>query len=181
MERRIFLRSGLALGAIGALELLRPGQLMAGSCYSRLAKPSLSCLGSTGTTITLQLCAGMNGAPGGFTIEWMFSSDYVANGKSWVAAGDPKLFYAAFVPAGCKSKYSLSKLQCLPITIGGLVVGNGVSTNSPGPLVAGLRMSSELTRILTIATARVITRQPLSVRQLAIRHHRRQSNCESFA
>ncbi len=137
MERRIFLRSGLALGAIGALELLRPGQLMAGSCYSRLAKPSLSCLGSTGTTITLQLCAGMNGAPGGFTIEWMFSSDYVANGKSWVAAGDPKLFYAAFVPAGCKSKYSLSKLQCLPITIGGLVVGNGVSTNGPGPLVAG--------------------------------------------
>jgi hypothetical protein len=39
---------------------------------------TITCLGSTDTTITVRVCAGPSGAPGGFSLQWIKKSDWEA-------------------------------------------------------------------------------------------------------
>jgi hypothetical protein len=65
--------------------------------------PSISCSpGSTGSSINVQFTAGANGAPAGFSVQWMLQSELDALGGVWPADSyvDPN------VSSFCKASFS---------------------------------------------------------------------------
>lgn len=92
----------------------------------KLAKPAITCFGSSPTSIDIRVCAGANGAPAGFTVQWMLASDYAlgpdglpgtSDDNSW-SSSSPSYCDASFsgVP-GC-SNYNLAAGQCITVNIG---------------------------------------------------------------
>lgn len=69
-----------------------------------LATPTLMCAaGSTQTSINITFTAGANGAPAGFSIQWMTLADYQALGNQWPNSSDVPNFEA---PSFCKASFS---------------------------------------------------------------------------
>jgi hypothetical protein len=121
---------------------------------TKLSTPSISCVSSTDSTITVQFCAGASGTPAGFTIEWMTLADF-QNGTQYNAPGQwptpaqtdrafryqilCKYSYSANARGG--SQWAFTGQQCQNFVIGDPSVTttsvNGVSTNCPGPLDCG--------------------------------------------
>jgi hypothetical protein len=108
-----------------------------------LSTPTIECVASTDSTITIMFCAGDSGAPAGFSIQWMTLSDFTNGTKynkpgQWPsatqtgpAADAGVLRKASFGGNGTDSPYSLAPGQCVDVVIGDLDTNDpGVSYNS---------------------------------------------------
>jgi hypothetical protein len=113
--------------ALIAFVVMAASSLMVGTSSSaappnKLAKPTISCGQASPTSIDISVCAGVNGAPAGFSIQWMLKSDYDANG-GWPVNSDSLTNPASFCKAsfsgvpGCSS-YNLGAGVCTTIQIG---------------------------------------------------------------
>jgi len=102
-----------------------------------LAAPTITCGTSTLHSITLNVKAGANGAPAGFSIQWMTAADYAANGNAWYTSDDPRLCKASFsgVP-GCSS-WNLGVGGTTTVEIGNLSENCGTSFSCNGDLPCG--------------------------------------------
>src|SRR5947207_15590145 len=49
----------------------------------QLDQPSIACSTSASSNISIDVTAGLSGAPNGFVIEWMTVADFIANGNQW--------------------------------------------------------------------------------------------------
>src|SRR6185503_17536305 len=88
-KTRVFLAL-VAFVAMTASTLLVGVPVSAGGKVTKLAPPTITCGTSSPTTIEIQVCAGAQGAPAGFSIQWMKKADFVANGNVWpVCTTDP--------------------------------------------------------------------------------------------
>jgi hypothetical protein len=129
----------------------------------KLATPTITCAGSTQTSINIQVCAGSTGLPAGFTLQWMKATDFVANGSTW---SDSELACSAgFAGEANLSRYKLGPGECVTVNVGDFLFDNGASTNCPNGLDCGTRyvfrsfghgnsayMRSDNTAVLTCAT-----------------------------
>ena len=77
--------------------------------------PTVSCFSSTPSSITVQVQAGATGAPAGFSIQWMKTTDLQALGGVWPADGFCKSSFSG-VPS-C-SNYNLAPYSTITIQIG---------------------------------------------------------------
>lgn len=127
------------------------GVLIGNSVYAqkktKLDAPIVSCAGSTGGSIDLQVCAGASGAPAGFSIQWMTLADY--NQYGWPADsscppdadGNPtcggSFCKASFSGNASGSRYNLAAGECVTVRIGDLLFDNGTSTDCPVALACG--------------------------------------------
>lgn len=101
----------------------------------KYATPTVECIGSTATSITLRVCAGsdgtniLGGAPAGFSVQWVPLPAGVECGDFVWPTGSTcdDLSKASFsgVP-GC-SEFSLAAGQCVEVEIGDLFDACGVS------------------------------------------------------
>jgi len=103
----------------------------------RMSAPRLSCAGATPDSNTLQVCGGATGARAGFSIQWMTAADYAANGNAWFSSDDPRLCKASFSGNASLSRYDLGPGECVTVSLGELVLDDGVSTSCPDALVCG--------------------------------------------
>ena len=78
--------------------------------------PTVTCVGSTPSSITLHICAGASGAPAGISIQWETCADFDANGGAF-DSGDGS--YAAISLSGVcpTSNWTLGSGACTNITI----------------------------------------------------------------
>ncbi|BCW96567.1 MAG: hypothetical protein WHS44_02435 [Fimbriimonadales bacterium] len=115
-----------------------------------LDAPTIACLGSTETTITVRVCAGASGASGGFSLQWIKKSDWEAgpdgiagteDDYSWPLSDDPRICKASFSGQANGTLWNLGPNECRDITVGSLGdwVNNwpGFSTTCPGALECG--------------------------------------------
>lgn len=112
--------------------------------------PTLSCAGSTLESIDLTFTAGTNGAPAGFSIQWM-TKDAFNKGADGVAGtsddgiwpeytaantdinGDPiaaSFCKASFSGNAYMSRYNLKEGEGVTVTIGDLLMDNGASAST---------------------------------------------------
>lgn len=99
----LLLVGGLALAAVPALAGGPP----------KLDPPTLTCNGATASSITLHVCAGATGAPGGVTVQWKKYSDWLIDG--WAATGS----YCGLSLSGTcpTSNWDLGSTGCRDLTI----------------------------------------------------------------
>jgi hypothetical protein len=148
---------------LGFVAALGSGNAVAAPSKPKLAAPTISCAGATQTSINIQVCAGANGLPAGFTLQWMKAADYVANGNTW--SEDPLACSAGFAGEANLSRYNLGPGECVTVNVGDFLFDNGASTNCPGGLECGTRyvfrsfghgnsayVRSDNTAVLTCAT-----------------------------
>lgn len=95
--------------------------------------------------IAMDITAGANGAPGGFTVCWMTLADFMANGSDWAYAesmgadmdgsftGTPTKHTAD----GTITSYVLAPYQTVTMEIGDLFDETGVTTSDTDELVPG--------------------------------------------
>jgi hypothetical protein len=102
-----------------------------------LATPTVTCDGSTQVSLWLKVCAGASGTPAGFSVQWMTTQAYAANGNNWYLSDDTRLCKASFSGNANDSRYNLAAGACVSINIGELLFDNGTSTNCAGPLACG--------------------------------------------
>lgn len=110
---------------------------MAGPSKPTLATPTITCAGSTQTSINIQVCAGSTGLPAGFTLQWMKAADFVANGNAWAEA--PLACSAGFAGEANLSRYNLGPGECVTVNVGDFLFDNGASTDCPNGLDCGTR------------------------------------------
>ena len=81
---------------------------------------TITCIAQTASSITLHVCAGPSGAPGGVSIQWVTCADYLAFGGVSSSASS----YAAISLSGvCKgSLWNLGPNGCRDITINAFTV-----------------------------------------------------------
>lgn len=94
--------------------------------------PTLECVGSTATSITLRVCAGASGAPAGVSIQWKLLSDWNLNG--W-ASGVGDSYSALSLSGNCPaSRFDLGPFLCENITINAATVisENGSNCGASG-------------------------------------------------
>lgn len=100
-----------------------------------LDAPSLGCVPAkaTGSSITLNVCAGASGAPAGFSVQWMLKSEYTANG-GWPVSSEvvatSSFCKASFSGVPGASGYNLASNGCIEVTIGD-VLYDQVGASSP--------------------------------------------------
>src|ERR1043166_1083372 len=86
----------------------------------KLDVPTVTCIGSTPSSITLQICAGASGAPGGISIHWSTCAQYAANGNT---IPDPSGGgFAISLSGNCQqsgSTWNLASGRCKTIVING--------------------------------------------------------------
>lgn len=81
-----------------------------------LPTPIISCVSSTASSITLQVCGGaVNGAPGGFSIHMKTKADYLIDG--WDATGSYTCLSLGGNCGGGSSQWSLSAGECVNVVI----------------------------------------------------------------
>jgi hypothetical protein len=101
-------------------------QALGGGPKPTLATPTLSSPGSTKTTITVRVCAGADGAPAGFSLQWQTAADFAQNGWSDVNATYCAASFSG-VPNG--SRFALGPNECTDVEIGALAAEVGASWN----------------------------------------------------
>jgi hypothetical protein len=89
-----------------------------------LDPPTLASPASTGTTITVRVCAGGTGAPAGFSVQWLTEAEYTVNG--WF---EPAV---ASFSGSTNSLFSLSPGECLDVVIGALDASEPGVSFTPG-------------------------------------------------
>jgi len=101
-----------------------------------LDAPSIGCVPAkaTGSSITLNVCAGASGAPAGFSVQWMLKSEYDANG-GWPVSSEVNTEASSFCKASFSgvpgaSGYNLASKGCIEVTIGD-VLYDQVGASSP--------------------------------------------------
>jgi hypothetical protein len=102
-----------------------------------LVSPTVTCDGATQVSLWLKVCAGTTGAPAGFSVQWMTTAAYAANGNSWYLSDDARLCKASFSGSANDSRYNLAAGACVSVNIGELLFDNGTSTNCAGRLACG--------------------------------------------
>jgi hypothetical protein len=144
---------GLSLNAYCTLSCVSLVLAMAVPSFAQrtpLDPMTVICLGSTDTTITVHVCAGSSGAPGGFSLQWIKKSDWEAgpdgipgtdDDNSWPLSDDPRICKASFSGQANGTLWNLGPYECRDITVGTLGdwVDNwpGFSTTCPGGLECG--------------------------------------------
>jgi hypothetical protein len=85
--------------------------------------PAITCVSSTPSSITLHICAGASGAPGGISIQWETCADFNGSGGHF-DSGDGS--YAAISLSGVcpSSNWALGPNQCRDVTINASTVIN---------------------------------------------------------
>jgi len=136
-------RFGLALSLCC---LVAAAPVMAGPPPSEdLTTPSVSCLASSASSITLQVCGtGTYGAPGGFSIHMKKKSDWLIDG--WNATGSYTCLSLGGNCGGGSSQWSLSSGECVSVVISASTVADYAGQNICGvssdcgidPLVCGI-------------------------------------------
>lgn len=114
------------------LATLSTVSINAGKKVAKFDPPTLSCASPTQTSINLTVCAGASGAPAGFSVQWMTTADYAANGSVWYLSEDPRLCKASFSGNANASRYNLGPNECTSINIGELLFDNGASATTCG-------------------------------------------------
>ncbi len=102
-----------------------------------LSTPTISCAGTTQTSINIQVCAGATGLPNGFSLQWLKRADFVANGNQWLSDSDPLACSAGFSGSANLSNYNLGPWQCVTVNVGDFLFDSGASTSCPNPLECG--------------------------------------------
>jgi hypothetical protein len=144
---------GLSLNAYCTLSCVSLVLAMAVPSFAQrtpLDPMTVACVGATETTITVRVCAGPSGAPGGFSLQWIKKSDWEAgpdgipgtdDDNSWPLSDDPRICKASFSGQANNTNWNLGPNECRDITVGTLGdwVGNlpGFSTTCPGGLECG--------------------------------------------
>lgn len=137
LSRRSFLKVAAAAGAAAAASAAGLAPAFAAGRgptdpKDKMDIPTISCAGSTQTSINIEVCAGSTtGAPAGFSIQWMTKADYTANG--W--ADETNLCSGSFSGNASGHQYDLGPSECVTVTIGVALSDNGASTTCPSPLV----------------------------------------------
>ena len=108
--------------------------------------PTLTCAGSTLTSIDLTVTAGGTGAPSGFSIQWMTRAQFhdvyndiwpVYTPANTDANGDPidaNFCKASFSGNAFGSRYNLAAGESVTVSIGSFLFDNGASTTCPNEL-----------------------------------------------
>jgi hypothetical protein len=136
MKPKTILTSLMALAVLTGLAL-------AATQKPTLTAPTITCNGSTGSTITLLVSAtGQYGAPAGFSIQWITLADYNANG--WPADSDNPPAGSSFCKASFSGmasgyNYSLAPGANVSVTLGDVLFDTpGASSSCPDtPLQCG--------------------------------------------
>jgi hypothetical protein len=116
---------------------------------TKMDTPTLTCGTSSASSIEITVCAGLTGAPAGFSIQWMTAADYAIYG--WPADsscppdinGNPtcgtSFCKASFSGNANGSSYNLAANACATVQIGdNLFDDPGASSTCPStPLVCG--------------------------------------------
>jgi hypothetical protein len=137
-----FLLAALVVGALAAVS----GPVLAGGPPPNLTTPAITCLSSTPSSITVQVCGtGANGAPGGFSIHMKTKADWLVDG--WAATGS---YTCLSLGGNCgggggSSQWSLSSGECVSVVISATTVADYAGQNICGvssdcgidPLVCG--------------------------------------------
>jgi hypothetical protein len=119
--------ASLAFVTIAASSLLVGIPTSVSAKVTKLAPPTLQCGASTQTSISLIVCGGAQGAPAGFSVQWMTCDDFEANG-GWPVDSDDPSNPASFCKAsfsgvpGCATNFSLTgpsgDHNCVTVEIG---------------------------------------------------------------
>jgi hypothetical protein len=147
---------GLSLNAYCTLSCVSLVLAMAVPSFAQrtpLDPMTVACVGATETTITVRVCAGSSGAPGGFSLQWIKKSDWEAgpdgilgtdDDNSWPLSDDPRICKASFSGQANETRWNLGPNDCRDITVGtlgDLIVdcgpSCGISTSCPGGLECG--------------------------------------------
>jgi len=100
-----------------------------------LDAPTITCVSSTPTSITLRICAGPSGAPAGISIQWKTLADWMAN--SW-SDGVGDSYTAISLSGQCPtSNWDLGPNECRNVTINAstvIVENTGACGASGNPL-----------------------------------------------
>src|ERR1041384_5132250 len=107
------------------------------SAKTTLSTPTITCNGSTQTSINILVTAGATGAPAGFSLQWMTADDYAANGNQWYDSDDARLCKASFSGNANLSRYNLGASESVSVNVGEFLIDNGASTNCPDLLTCG--------------------------------------------
>jgi hypothetical protein len=103
--------------------ILAAGLLVAGSAFAGpkvdLDVPTIECVSSTPSSITIRICAGPSGAPGGISVHWITCDAYNAGGGSFDGG------YAISLSGNCPtSNWDLGPGECRDLTFNATTVDN---------------------------------------------------------
>ena len=104
--------------SLAALAVLSSPAVAAPPPQCDLDTPTITCVTSTATSITLNICAGPSGAPAGISIHWMLKSEWVSNGNSFDS--DSPSYQAISLSGNCNAgqvQWNLGPNQCKQIKI----------------------------------------------------------------
>ena len=123
-----FLLAALVVGALAAVS----GPVLAGPPPSvDLTTPAISCLSSTPSSITLQVCGtGTYGAPGGFSIHMKTKADWLIDG--WDATGSYTCLSLGGNCQGGASQWNLDAGECVSVVISSTTVADYAGQNICG-------------------------------------------------
>jgi hypothetical protein len=143
LSRRDFLRlAGVAAGAAAAAGVTLPaGAAPFAGRKTKIDTPSISCVSSTQSSITVMVCApsgtGATGLPAGFSVQWVTKAALDANLGIWPPTDGVSACGASFSGNANLSRYNLLPGECVTVNIGELLFDEGASTNCPQALVCG--------------------------------------------
>jgi len=139
LSRRDFLRIAGAAGAAAAASGALPALPAIAAGKPTMSTPTITC-GTVGNDfIDINVCAGVTGAPAGFSIQWMTCDDF--NTYGWPVNSDdplnPQLSFckASFSGNANLSRYNLAAGECTSVRIGEILLDSGASTNCPNRLL----------------------------------------------
>jgi hypothetical protein len=132
MNRLILKRSTtLVVAALLGLGLAQFS--VAAPSKNALGIPNLTVLpADESTQLDATVCASpiTPGAPFGFSLQWMTTSDYAANNNAWYLSSDPRLCKASFAGKANGSNFNLAAGACAPtIVIGSEISGPAGATS----------------------------------------------------
>jgi hypothetical protein len=151
MNRRNLLRIAAATAGLAAV-----GSALGGK-KTKVDTPAISCGGAGNDYIDIHVCAGVGGAPAGFSLQWMTCDDYASHEllnpdgtgtgvfvqNTWYDSGDARLCKASFSGNANLSRYNLTASDgCgnggkdeVTVRIGEILLDSGASTNCPDRLL----------------------------------------------
>jgi hypothetical protein len=135
MRIKKFMSRGWAASLlVAALALV--GIAFAAPPKAKLSTPTISCVTVDEGTIAVTVCTGASGAPAGFSIQWMTSAEYLANG-GWYASDDARLCKASFSGNAQGNNYVVPANTCMTVDVGAFLYDNGASTTCGDALQCG--------------------------------------------
>jgi hypothetical protein len=123
MTRTMSLLGSIALGtfvagcAVADGELARTEQGAGKGKTVTLAAPTLTVISADERTVRIEVCAGADGAPGGFAVQWMPAAQLLESGE-WTQDGEGLCDAGFSGSSGKKSPYLLKPYQCIEVDVG---------------------------------------------------------------